>query len=823
MMFAPFAFIQPENLADIISGASTSSLFVVGDFFTYKATHLGNVAILTNSGSRTFLPSGLSSFNQGGDDPAFNAPYPGFVGTTNQQNVLVVFDCVLEPSNKLTIVGRGEFYSGSLFNRRINRVTQTGQNDPDSRFGTFNNYVITSKLLRNGSYIFSGAFTTYSGSTATRLIKTNNSGTIDTTFNPGTSTDNYAFSVVEDASNRLILGGNFSTYSGSTVNYIVRLNTNGTIDNTFKTGTGFNGTTYGIVLQSDGKIIVTGGFTTYSGSSTNRIVRLNTDGTLDTTYKAGQTFNPTFGSQYPAVGLGIQSDNKVIAYGDFTQYSGSTRNRITRINTDGTLDTTFNPGSGFDRIDPVSVNHDGRAERKIQIDSAGKIYVADAFTSYSGSKVNGLIKLNSDGTIDTTFDYTGSVVSGIGYNSWDTSTSQNRTGAVSTVSITGSSVAIGGYFRTWKEPVAYGIVRLDLSGSSYTGTNLHTFGGFQYQSYSVTWYQADVYAIKSVGTKYLICGNFTQYNSSGSNRIIMLNSDFSVDQTFKIGTGFNSRVQQIHYIPSTQKILTVGQFTTYSGSTVNRIARLNLDGTLDTTFASGLTGFNSDVNAAVTESNGKIVCGGAFTTYTGLTNNRIIRLNENGSVDADFKTNNGVTTVGATVYSVAVQSDGKIVFGGSNVNTYSGSLTSTRIFRVESSGSIDPTFKTGAGLNSGLIFVKQDPTGKLLITGEATTYSGSVINRIARLDASGAIDPTFKTGTGIDYNGLNAYSNAFEFDTSGNIYFTGQFTTYSGSKVNALVKIKNDGSIDPIFSTSGSSGRGFNAKGLGLLLNTSTI
>ena len=822
MFFTPFAFIQPDNLADIISGATTSSLFVVGNFFTYKSTNLGNVAILTNSGSRTFLPSGISSFNQGGDDPAFNAPYPGFVGTTNQQNVLVALDCVLEPSNKLTIVGRGEFWSGSLFNRRINRVTPAGNVDPDSRFGAFNNYVITSKLLRNNSYIFSGAFSTYSGSIATRLIKTNSSGTIDPTFNPGASTDNYAYSIIEDASNRLILGGNFSTYSGSTVNYIVRVNTNGTVDNTFKMGTGFNGTTYGIVLQSDGKIIVTGGFTTYSGSAINRIVRLNTDGTLDTTYKAGQTFNPTFGIQFPPIGLGIQSDDKVIAYGDFTQYSGSTRNRITRINTNGTLDTTFNPGDGFNRIDPVSTNHDGRAERKIQIDSAGKIYVADAFTSYSGSAVNGLIKLISDGTIDTTFEYTGSVQSGIGYNSWDTSTGQNRTGAVSTVSITGSSVAIAGLFRTWKEPVAYGIVRLDLSGSSYTGTKLHTFGGFQYQSWTSTWTQADVYAIKSVGTKYLICGGFTQYNSSGSNRIIMLNSDFSVDQTFKIGTGFNQRVHQIHYIPSTQKILATGLFTTYSSSAVNRIARLNLDGTLDTTFASGLTGFNSDVMSAVTESNGKIVCGGTFTTYNGLTYNRIIRLNGNGSVDADFKTNNGVTTIGATIYGLAVQSDGKIVFGGPNVNTYSGSLTSTRIFRVEKSGSIDPTFKTGNGLNAGLIFVKQDPNGKLLITGEATTYSGSTINRIARLDASGAIDPTFKTGTGLDYNGLESYSNAFEFDTSGNTYFTGQFTTYSGSRVNSLVKITNNGSIDTSFITSGSNGRGLGQKGLCLLLNTST-
>lgn len=822
-MFSPFAFIQPDNLADIIAGATTSSLFVVGDFFTYKTTNLGNVAILTNSGSRTFLPGniGISSFNVGGDDTVFSNGYIGFTGTVNQQNVVVTQDLTFEPSGKLTMVGRGEYYSGSLYTRRVVRVTPGGNQDPDHRFGTFNQSVTTVKLLRNGQYIFSGPFTFYSGSSVSFIIRTANSGAYDSTFKAGTL-NNAVWSIQEDSSNRLILGGAITTYSGSAINYIVRVNTNGTIDNTFNPGTGFNGTTNGIVLQSDGKIIVTGGFTTYSGSSVNRIVRLNTDGTLDTTYKAGQTLQSGF--QYPAVGLGIQSDDKVIAYGNFTSYSGSTRNRITRINTDGTLDTTFNPGAGFDRIDPVSGHLDGASERKIKIDSAGKIYVADAFTSYSGSAVYGLVKLNTDGTIDTTFDYTGSAVSGIGYNRWDTSTSSNRRGAVSSISITGSSVAIGGYFHTWKEPVAAGIVRLDLSGSSYVGTKLHTFGGFQYQSYSsFGQFLSQVNVIKKINTKYVVAGNFTQYNSSGSNRIIMLNSDFSVDPTFKIGTGFNASVYQINYIPSTSKILVTGGFTSYSGSTVNRIVQLNTDGTIDTGFAFGLSGFNNDVSCASIEPNGKIVVGGSFTTYNGATQNRILRLNANGAVDADFKTNNGVSTVSANVYTVAVQTDRKIVFGGNLVNTYSGSLTSTRIFRTDASGAIDPTFKTGTGLNAGLIFVKQAPDNKLIILAEGTTYSGSTINRIARLNTSGAIDTTFKTGTGLNYNGLAANSNAIEFDQFGHMYLTGQFTHYSGSRVNGLVKITNSGSIDTIFSVSGSSGIGFDKRGYGLLLDTSTV
>jgi uncharacterized delta-60 repeat protein len=817
-MFSPFAFIQPENLGVIL--ASTSSLFVVGDFFTYKATNLGNVAILTNSGSRTFLSSRLSSFNQGGDTPS--AVYPGAGGSLNEQDVIQVSDCHFESNGKLMIVGGFQNYSGSSANH-ARRINPDGTRDLSWTVGSFTSRVYTCTQQRDGKYIFTGLFSSYSGSAVNYIVRTNISGTLDTTFKTA-AVDNWTYTVTEDASNRLIIGGAWSQWSGSTAGRIVRVNTSGSIDTTFNTGAGFDGSVRGVVLQSDGKIIVTGDFTTYSGSAVNRIVRLNTDGTRDTTYKVGQTLNQFSQAQTP-VGIGIQSDNKVIAYGDFTTYSGSARNRITRINTDGTLDTTFNPGAGFDRIDNDSSAINTKAQRKIQIESnTGKIYVAGGFTSYSGSQVNALIKLNPDGTIDTTFDYTGSVVSGFGYSRFNITTNSPRTAGVAAIALTGSSVAAVGRFNTYKEPHIGGIVRLDSSGSMYQNTTLNVSGGFQYAAYSAAWYVAQVNAIRKVGDKFLIAGGFTQYNSTSSvNRIIMLNSNFTIDTTFKSGTGFNSSINQLLYNESTGKILVGGNFTTYSGSSVNRIAQLNTNGTLDISFASGLSGFNGEVSNFATEPNGKIVVGGSFTTYNGITQNRIIRLNSNGGVDADFKTGTGVTTGGASVYAVAVQSDGKIVFGGWPVNAYSGSTTNTRIFRTLSSGSIDPGFNFGTGLNSGLTQVKQDSNGKLIILTEASTYNGATINRIARLNTDGTRDTTFNTGTGFNIYGLGNYSNSIEFDSTGNIYVAGDFDFYSGSRSHGLVKIKTDGSIDTTFTTSGSNGTGFSQRVRGLLLDTSTI
>jgi uncharacterized delta-60 repeat protein len=821
-MFSPFAFIQPENLANIIAGATTSSLFVVGDFYTYKATDLGNIAILTDSGSRRFRNTGISLFNQGGDDLWGSTRGGGANNVLNQQHRIAVTSCNFEPNGKLMIAGKFQNYSGSSANY-LRRLNADGSRDLSWTVGSLNAAPITALRQRDSKYVISGTFTSYSGSAVNRLVRTNISGTIDTTFKPGTSTNNYAYSILEDASNRLVLGGNFTTYSGSTVNYIVRINTNATIDTSFNMGTGFNGTTRAIVMQSDGKLIVSGDFSSYSGSSTNRIVRINTNGTLDTTYKAGSTLNQ-FSNATTPYGLGIQTDNKVIAHGEFTQYSGSVRNRLTRINTDGTLDTTFNPGSGFDQFDNDTTAIDIAGEQRIIIDSAGKIYVAGGFTSYSGSAVNALIKLNPDGTIDTTFDYTGSFVSGFGYNRYDTSTSQIRGPGVAAIALTGSTLAAAGRFITYKESHIGGIARLDLSGSMYQRTALHTFGGFQYTSYNSS---ADTQAnvIKKIGDKFIVAGGFTQYNSTSSiGGIIMLNSDFSRDTTFKSGVGFNSAVSNLHYIPATNKILVTGTFTTYSGSSVNRIARLNLDGTLDTSFATGLSGFNNDVWACVTESNGKIICSGTFTTYNAATQNRIIRLNENGTVDTDFKTGNGVATVGATVSGLALQSDGKIIFGGPTCTAYSGSVATTRgSFRAMPSGSEDTTFKGTWSFSLGPVFIKQAPDGKLVMLSEATTYSGSSVNGIVRTNLDGTVDTSFKQGTGFNAGGNYASSNRIEFDPDGNIYIAGWFSNYSGSRIQSLVKLKANGSIDPIFVLSGSNGNGFNNKVKGILLDISTI
>ena len=333
--------------------------------------------------------------------------------------------------------------------------------------------------------------------------------------------------------------------------------TTNTTQNNFDNSIGFNGFVWAIAVQSDGKILVGGAFTTYKGISENFIIRLNSDGTKDV------TFDNSIGFNNGVYSIAIQSDGKILVGGAFTTYKGLTEIRIIRLNSDGTKDVTFDNSIGFDN-DVIS----------IAIQSDGKIVCGGTFTFYKGVSANRIIRLNSDGTKDVTFD------NSIGFDN-------------------------------------------------------------------------DVYSIAIQSDGKIVCGGgFTTYKGLAENYIIRLNSDGTKDVAFDNSIGFDSAVQSVA-IQSDGKIICGGSFTTYKGLTENRIIRLNSDGTKDITFDNSI-GFNTQPNSIAIQSDGKILVGGSFTTYKGLTENRIIRLNSDGTKDITFDNSIGFDTV---VQEIAIQSD----------------------------------------------------------------------------------------------------------------------------------------------------------------------
>jgi len=247
--------------------------------------------------------------------------------------------------------------------------------------------------FENG-FLVGGYFNLYSGITSESMIYLNNDGSINQSFISGFN--GYVNSIVIQPDDKILVGGDFSTYSGQNYNSIVRLNTDGSIDETFNVGDGFNSTVFVITVQSDNKILVGGYFNLYSGQNYNSIVRLNTDGSIDETFNVGDGFNREVHS------IVIQPDDKILVGGDFSTYSGQNYNSIVRLNTDGSIDETFVIGNGFILYSEIIIGN--ALVSKITINpSDGKILVVGNFTSYNDISCNKIIKLNLDGSIDEAF------------------------------------------------------------------------------------------------------------------------------------------------------------------------------------------------------------------------------------------------------------------------------------------------------------------------------------------------------------------------------------------------------------------------------------
>ena len=261
-------------------------------------------------------------------------------------------------------------------------------------------------------------------------------------------------------------------------------------------------------------------------------------------------------------------------------------------------------------------------------------------------------------------------------------------------------------------------------------------------------FNSDIFSIVTqTDGKILVGGNlFWTYNGvSCPSSLLRLNSDGSVDSTFSgITTGFDNAVYSIA-IQTDGKILVGGVFTTYNGvNCPDRLVRLNTNGSIDTSFNSGGTGFDDAVGSITIQNDGKIIVFGAFTTYNGVNRpDRLVRLNSNGSIDTSFNSGgSGFDGVFSLVFiSVKTQTDDKILVGG-NFTTYNGVSCPVNLVRLTSAGTIDSTFSgITTGFNNSVYSIAIQTNGKILAGGVFTTYNGvSCPVNLVRLNSNGTLD-----------------------------------------------------------------------------------
>jgi uncharacterized delta-60 repeat protein len=312
---------------------------------------------------------------------------------------------------------------------------------------------------------------------------------------------------------------------------------------------------------------------------------------------------------------------------------------------------------------------------------------------------------------------------------------------------------LSGNFNTYKGVSSSKLIALDENGEIYTGfTNSYTFQG---GGVSI----AAVYAIeKQSDGKIIAVGDFRTYNLLNYRKIIRFNTDGSIEPTFPIDVISSVATLRTIAIQSDDKILIGGlSFVAYSGITIpTNITRLNSDGTLDSAIINAST--SNDyifVNKIIIQNDGKIIIGGAFASYNGISCKSIARLNSDGTFDSlfNFNLNTAFDNNSVTLQNIAIQSNGKIIIVGQFYNTIN-FINNLNIVRLNTDGTIDTTFNSGIGCNNEIRSTSIQPDGKIIIGGIFTSYDGIGRNRIARINGDSTLDTSL-----IEKNSMVIYPN----------------------------------------------------------------
>jgi uncharacterized delta-60 repeat protein len=637
---------------------------------------------------------------------------------------------------------------------RITSAQQSGSidltfNANDVGYGLWdgaNIKIDASVIQTDGKIIIGGAFTTYSSTWINKIARLNTDGSIDTSFNAFLPAEVQGISAIFiQPDGKILIGGN----QGSNDFYLARLNADGSFDTSFNHNIIDYASVQVITMQQDGKILVGGYFGSYDSPG---IQRFFPDGTLDSSFNAGGNLWVTT--------IAIQEDGKIIIGGPFNYYNLIEVNNIARLNTDGSLDTSFNIGTGFQ----IGTSHTpGANTSKIQVLENGKMLICGSFDNYNGTPAKGIIQLNADGSIDNSFNSQ--------YNSYF------RLDLKSFLRQANGKIIISGDFNeTQWGAFTTRTVRLNPDGSIDTSFNVMPieYENNEGRSYSFT-------SLNSQSDGQIIVGGaFTSFNGIGRNGIARINNNGSLDLSFStgMGTGAKNSITS-SCLQSDGKIIIGGDFGWYNGVVRKKLARLNSDGSVDLGFSSGV-GANYSVLAVAVQTDGKILVGGSFNNYSGISRNALVRLNSDGSIDTDFIPS--ISSYGR-VNCILIQPDGKIFAGG-----YFG--TTRNCIRLNPDGSLDSGFTALNNSNYDVFTAILQPNGKMIIGGNFNSFNGIVRNHIARINSDGTLD--------VDFNPV-LYSTSFvtclSIQTDGKILVGGS----SGIR-GSLVRLNLDGTTDTTFT-----------------------
>lgn len=300
------------------------------------------------------------------------------------------------------IIGGGFTSVGVAARGRVARLNASGSLDATFADPNANDDVYALALQPDGKLLVGGQFTSLGNQTRYALGRLNTNGVLDTTFNvtvfnppPAPPIPSYRVqAILLQPDGQIVVGGRTTTLllngQTSTVGFVRRLNTNGVLDGTFTIAGSIDGPVNTLAFQTDGNILVGGQFATFAGQPRTRIARIGPTGVLDANFNISIT--PSIGSGLTT--LVVQPDEKILVGGFFTAVAGAARTNLARLNTNGTIDPNFNPGAGVSSsfVHTMALQTDGR------------VLVGGIFSTLSGAARSRLGRLESDGSIDPTFN-----------------------------------------------------------------------------------------------------------------------------------------------------------------------------------------------------------------------------------------------------------------------------------------------------------------------------------------------------------------------------------------------------------------------------------
>ncbi len=596
---------------------------------------------------------------------------------------------------------------------------------------------------------------------------------------------------------------------------------------------------YGVVQQSDGKLVVAGLTTSTTGVDT-LLLRLNSDGSIDTTFGASGFAKTALTTKTDAAySLGITASGSLITGGI---YNNGTNNDfvIARFNSNGALDTTFNT-TGFINA-AISTSNDFGYSLAQQTD--GKLLLAGSAKNTNDDAA--VLRINSTGTLDTTFNSSGKVTTTGGtQESFATSMQQQRD----------QKLVVAGYAYTGgTTPYDFAVARYNADGSadtSFNGSGQQTisFGSVNDFATAVavqTGDKATAAVTINTANPAVVTWEFNGlplnspvvFTTSGALpdglvagttyylKTILTSKTFTVSAT-PGGTAIATTASGsgVHTAsapnPNKDKIVVAGRTLVATSNSNVAIARLNSDGSPDTTFNGGsgkyfvaINGTYHDAfNDVIQLRSGRLLAVGYVNSAAAASTSDFaaVRFTPLGAKDNTFAVGGIATTAigpaADVAWSVAEQPDGKMVVAGQSNNDSDNDFA---IVRYNADGSLDTNFGTAGKRTTDLaagtddiarkIVLQND--GKIVVAGDSTLNDAAV--GLVRYDSNGNLDSSFGASgiVRINPSGLDEKIYGLSLQGDGKIVVAGY--TVGGSTNDMLIaRFNSDGSADSSFGING--------------------